>query len=87
MTKETAQEYILTVLLDAATAAGGKSALAREFGVRPAAVSQWLKRRRFPVRLAYRMQKLVGDKHDLGAITKAILIQTWPQGAEKGKVS
>lgn len=87
MTKEEAREYTLQVLLDAATILGSKAALAQEFGLKPAAISQWIKRRRFPVRLAYRMSKIVGKKHSLEAITRAVLIQSFPKGVGEGQVS
>lgn len=85
MTKEEAKDYIVEVLLDAASATGGKAALGREFGVDPSAVSQWLRRRRFPVKLVPRMAQLAGEKHAQEKVTRAILVQSWPEfGGQRG---
>jgi hypothetical protein len=91
MTKEEGREYTLRVLLDAVSVLGSKAALAREFDLKPAAISQWVKRRRFPVRLAYRMSKIVGKKLSPQMITKALLVQakcwSWSDDTESEKVS
>jgi transcriptional regulator with XRE-family HTH domain len=85
MTKEEAKDYIVEVLLDAAAAKGGKAELAREFGLDPSAISQWLRRKRFPVKLVPRVAQLVGKKHTQEKITRAILVQSWPEfGGQKG---
>ena len=71
MTQNEAQDYLLRVIQDAAMRAGSQSKLAQEFGLKPAAVSLWVIRRRFPGRYAYRISKLVEGLHDLEKIHDA----------------
>lgn len=71
MTQNEAHEYLLRVIEDAAMRLGSKANLGKEFDLKPAAISQWISRRKFPGRYAYRMCKIVEPLHDLEKIHDA----------------
>jgi predicted transcriptional regulator len=81
MTQTEAQDYLLRVILDAAGAAGSQAKLAKEFGLKPAAVSLWIIRKKFPYRYAYRISKLVEPQHSLEKICDALFAIKYRQEA------
>jgi hypothetical protein len=84
MTLEKAHDYIMRVIIDAAIAIGAKKKLAEHFGVRPAAVSQWLKRRRFPAAMLWEMHRLVADRHKLEDIQRALFLIEYSPERQRG---
>ena len=84
MTLEKAHDYIMRVVIDAAIELGSKQALARHFGVRPAAVSQWIRRRRFPSQNTWKMHQLVAERHKLEDIQRAMFLIEYSPERQKG---
>jgi DNA-binding transcriptional regulator YdaS (Cro superfamily) len=81
MTQKEAQDYLLRVIQDASMRAGSQAKLAEEFGLKPAAVSLWVIRKRFPGRYAYRISKLVEGLHELERIHDAFFALKHPKEA------
>lgn len=84
MTLEEAHDFIFDVVVDAAIEIGSKQELARFFGVRPAAVSQWLRRRRFPSAIAWDMHQIVAGRYSLEDIQRALFLIEYSPERHKG---
>jgi len=79
MTQNEAHNYLLRVIEDAVMRLGSKANLAREFDLKPAAISQWINRQKFPGRYAYRICKIVEPLHDLAKIHDAFFVLKHPE--------
>lgn len=69
-----ARDYLIQIVEDAAAELGSKANLARHFNVQPPAVSQWLKRGKFPGKLVAPMAQILKGKHNLARIKEALFV-------------